>query len=64
MAGQLPESCPLPPVKINVFDVECVDVARDIAEEGQANVDEEIGAAPCDHEDANGRDLGSRVLAG
>ena len=47
-------SCPLSSIKVDVFDIERVDVAWDVTKERQADVDEEVGAAASDHEDANG----------
>lgn len=39
---------------VHVLDVEGVDVARQEAEEGQADVDEQVCAEACDEEDADG----------
>jgi len=58
-------------VVINVNHVESMHVAGQHAEDGEADVDEEVGAAACDDEDANGRDcrkggcqLGAQGLGG
>lgn len=45
-----------PSVKVNIFEVEGVDVAGYVSEDRQADIDEEVGAAACDHEHANGRE--------
>jgi hypothetical protein len=39
---------------IHVFNVEGVDVAWEVAENRQSDVDEEVGAAACDAVDADG----------
>lgn len=41
---------------VDVDDVKGVDVAGDIAEEGEGDVDEDVGAAAGGEEDAYGRD--------
>lgn len=43
---------------VHVFDVESVDVTREVAQYGQEDVDEEVGAAACDEEDADGGNCG------
>lgn len=48
-------SCFLLALVVDVFDVEGVDVAWEVSEECQADVDEEIGAAASHEENANGR---------
>jgi hypothetical protein len=42
---------------LDILDVEGVDVSGQVAEEGQADVDEEVGAAAADEEDAERWDL-------
>jgi len=49
-------------VVVLVFDVESVNVSREVAENRERDVDEEIRAAALDEEDADGRDYD--VLAG
>jgi hypothetical protein len=39
----------------DIFEVEGVDVAREETEDGEADVNEEVGAAACDEEDTEGR---------
>lgn len=56
LAGQLAQATLLFAVEVHVFEVEGVDVAREVAEDGQADVDEEVGAAAGDHVDAYGGD--------
>lgn len=41
------------PVKVDVFDVKGMDVAWDVTEKSQTDVDEEVGTTACDHEHAN-----------
>lgn len=53
---QLAQSRLLAAVEIDVFEIECMDVAWDVAEQGEADVDEEICATARDHEDADGRE--------
>lgn len=43
-------------VKVDVFEVEGVDVTGDVAEEGQADVDQQVGAAAGHHEHAHRRE--------
>jgi len=50
LGGQAAHAALIATLKVNVFEVEGVDVAREVAEDGQANVDEEVGATACDHE--------------
>ena len=52
LGGQLSVSGLFASVKVHVFEVEGMDVAGEIAQQGQAEVDQEIGAAASDHEDA------------
>lgn len=59
LAGQLAMSGAIAAVKVDIFDVEGVDVARNISEEGQRDVDEQVGAAAGHHEHADGRDCES-----
>ncbi len=46
----------LPALIIHVFNVKCMYVARKVAKQGEGDVDEEVGAAASDEEDADGRD--------
>ena len=41
-------------VEVDVFEIECLQVSRQITENGKADVDEEIRAAATDHKDADG----------
>jgi hypothetical protein len=41
-------------VVVDVLDVEGVDVAREVAEKGEADVDEQVCTAACDAVDADG----------
>ena len=43
-------------LEVDILEVEGVDVAGEVAEDGQADVDEEVGAAAGDEEDADGWD--------
>jgi len=54
-SGKLTVSRALATVKVDIFEVERVDVARKISEEGQADVDEEVGTTACDHKHTHGR---------
>ena len=47
--GELAESALLTAVKVDVFDVEGVNVTWDISEDGETDVDEEVGTAARDH---------------
>jgi len=53
VAGELAMPCALATVKVDVFHVEGMDVAGDVSEDSQADVDEEVGSASGDHEDAD-----------
>ena len=35
------------PLHVHIFDVEGVDVAGEVAEDGEGDIDEEVGAATC-----------------
>ena len=50
------KSALLPAIEIDVFYVEGVNVAGKVSEEGETNVDEEVSAASCNHEDTDWRD--------
>jgi len=50
---ELAQSTLLASIEIDVFDVEGVDVTRNVAEDGETDVDEQIGAATRDYEDAD-----------
>lgn len=50
---ELAKSALLPPVEVNIFDIEGVDVAWNVAEEREADIDKEVGATACYHEDAH-----------
>jgi hypothetical protein len=53
---ELAESALFPAVEEDVLDVEGVDMAWDVAKDCQTDIDEEVGTAARDHENANGRD--------
>ena len=50
---ELAQSTLLASIEIDVFDVEGVDVTWNVAEDGETDVDEQIGAATRDYEDAD-----------
>jgi len=50
---ELAKSALLTAVEVNIFDVEGVDVTWNVAEDCEADIDEEVGAAACYHEDAH-----------
>ncbi len=52
----MPKSALFAAVKVDIFDVEGMDVTWDVAEYSKADVDEEVGSTAADHEDANGWD--------
>ena len=56
LARQLAMSCSLAAIEIDVFKVEGVDVAGDVAEQREANVHAEVSAAACHHCNSNRRD--------
>lgn len=47
---------------VDVDDVEGVDVAGDVAEEREADVDKHVGAAACDDDDTHGGDCGEGLV--
>lgn len=53
--GEAALACLLPAVIVDVFEIEGVDVARDVAQNGQANVDQEISTTARDDVDADRR---------
>ncbi len=61
IAGHLPVACLLLPVEVDIFDVECMDVARNVTEERQADIDEEVGTAACYSIYTDGRDCDSVI---
>jgi len=48
-------------VIVDILDVEGMEVARDVTEYREADVDEEVGAAPGHEEDADGGDWSQDV---
>jgi hypothetical protein len=56
LAGQLAVSGPFAPIKVDVFDIESVNVAGDVSEEGETDVHAKIGATASNHSDADRRD--------
>ena len=54
--GELSVSRAVATVKVDVFDVKGVDVAWDVTEKGQTDVDKEIKSASSDHGDTHGRE--------
>jgi hypothetical protein len=55
-ASQLAMASSLSSIKVDVFDVECVNVARNITQQRQADVDTEVRAASCYHGYTDRRD--------
>jgi hypothetical protein len=53
---ELAKSALFPTVKVDVLDVEGVYVTWDVTEDGETDIDQQIGAAARDHEYANGRE--------
>lgn len=53
---KLTQSALLATVKVDVFEVEGVDVTWEISEDGETDVDDEIGTASRDHEYSDGRE--------
>ena len=43
-------------LEVDVFEVEGVYVTGEVAKDGESDIDEEVGAAACDEEDAEGWD--------
>lgn len=55
LTRQLTHSRFLSAIEIDIFDVEGVDMAWQVTEDGETDVNEEVGAAAGDHKDADGR---------
>jgi hypothetical protein len=55
LSSQLPVSCTFASVEVDIFNIEGVDVTRDVAEESQADVDKQVHATASDHGNANRR---------
>ena len=53
--SKLAESRLLASIKVDIFEVEGVNVSRDEAEERQADIDNKVSPESCNHEDADGR---------
>lgn len=53
---QLAQAPLLATMEVHILEVERVDVPREVAQQREADVDEEVGAAARDQEDADGRE--------
>ena len=56
-------ACQVAAVEVLVLEVEGVDMAGEVAENGQEEVDEEIGTAACNEKDTQGWDWGDVRMA-
>lgn len=54
LPGQLTMASPVAAVKVDILDVEGMDVARDVTEQRQCDVDKQVGATAGHEEDADG----------
>lgn len=55
LSGQLTMASPVATVKVDILEVEGMNVAGDITEQRQCDVDKQVGAAAGHEEDADGR---------
>lgn len=53
LARQLAISCTITSIEVDIFDVEGMDVAWDVAEESKADVDTKISTTSGNHSDTN-----------
>jgi hypothetical protein len=61
MSSERAESRFLAAIEVDIFNVECMNVPRDVTENSEEDVDEEVNAAAGDQEDTHGRHCGKVI---